>query len=291
VVQGVAQCSGEAAAITAHISFGLSGRESRFEPIGEKLFGEEVESPFFLVFRVCIAGEVGDLDLDGSILHHLLESRLKIGFHKVVLAAESNTQPVIDAFEVGGDLHIQRRAQTRELQVVDNADGACALFVSLFQNDGAFLAQRKAEGRFFIALKGRRVGPENFFDRIKFAGLGGGGGGASGALKIERHALYRAGIKLNQAKYRVAGRDSGKLRFDAAFCLGIQLEAGGKHAKAAALGAAFHSRRFVLDKGEDCLAVSPAGQTDRTRQIPELVGISMIRKYSDSIYRDGFGRR
>ena len=192
-----------------------------------------------------------DLNFDGAVLYQLFKTCFQRGFYKVILTTQACIQTVVDAFEVGGDLHVQRRAQAGELQIINNADGPRTLLIGLLQDDCAFLAQGQAESRLFVSLKRGRGGAQDFFDGIECPGVRCGRRRSPRTFKIERHAFHGSRIKGDQAQHRVARGYPGQTRLDAAFGGSIQLQAGGKHDEAAALGATFNRRRLVLDESKN----------------------------------------
>ena len=117
-----------------------------------------------------------DLNFDGPILHQFFKTRFQSGFYKIILTAQTGVQTVIDALVISSDLHVERGTQAGKLQVIDNANRARALLVGLLQDDGAFLAQGKTEGRILVALKRRSGGPEDLLHSIECSRLRGSRG-------------------------------------------------------------------------------------------------------------------
>ena len=203
-----AQCTAERIAATAGLHRKVSHTQGRLEPVSQQLVSKEIQRPLFFVFSVLVAGEIGDLNLDRAILLQFFEAGFQVGLHKVVLAAEAGVQAIIDALEISGDPYIERRTQSGELKIVDDSNRGRALLVCLLQDGCAFLAERKAEGRLFVALKRRSGSAKNGLHGVECACLGSGRGCAALSFQVQGNALDRAGIELHRAQPRAAWRDA-----------------------------------------------------------------------------------
>src|SRR6185295_10831125 len=97
------------------------------EPLRQQAVLEEIERPAFLLGAVRGSREVRDLDLDGALLDELLEPGLDRRLDEIHLRAEPGAELVEHALQVGRDLHVERRSNAGELEVVDHAYGSRAL--------------------------------------------------------------------------------------------------------------------------------------------------------------------
>lgn len=263
-----------------HPALERARRERGREPGLQEVLREEVDRGLLLLEPVRVGAVVGDLDGDRAVLHELLDAGLDRDLHVVDVGAQAGAEVLVDALEIGGDAHVERRLHGGEGQRVDDADGSRALRERGLEQRGALGAQREAEHGVVVAEERRDARTEDLLHRDEGAGVADRGGRAARALQVQRDALHLSRVE----RHRREPGARGDLRAHAPLDLHGKRERDGEHEEAAARGPARVCFALVLDEAELRPSVTGATRELEMRgEVPELGLVGMIGEDGDAL--------